>query len=116
MTSYVVGRGPLFAGGLLWDQRTLSVSEGPKPGTVPWVPDTCLVASCDTASIGCRNSLAVANNAATVVQTVMEPQLKASQKMIKRKAFVHWYGGEEDILEAELNVRDLLDEYVYELY
>jgi hypothetical protein len=27
---------------------------------------------------------------------------------------MHWYGGEEEILEAELNVRDLLDEYVYD--
>lgn len=81
---------------------------------VDWIPNNIKTAICDIPPRGLKMSATFIGNTTGIAQ-LFEKSSKSFRGMFNRKAFLHWYTGEgmeeQEFLDADMALRDLMEEY-----
>ena len=96
------------------DEQMLNVQNKNSSYFVEWIPNNVKSSVCDIPPKGLKLSATFIGNS-TAVQEMFKRVSEQFTAMFRRKAFLHWYTGEDmdemEFTEAESNMNDLVSEY-----
>ncbi|XP_063494180.1 tubulin beta-3 chain-like isoform X1 [Symphalangus syndactylus] len=96
------------------DEQMLAIQNKNSSYFVEWIPNNVKVAVCDIPPRGLKMSSTFIGNS-TAIQELFEHISQPFTAMFRRKAFLHWYTGEDtdemEFTEAESNLNDPVSEY-----
>merc|ERR1712203_345669 len=93
------------------DEQMMNIQNKNSNYFVEWIPNNVKTAVCDIPPRGLKMSATFIGNT-TAIQDLFKRISESFTAMFRRKAFLHWYTGEEmEFTEAESNMNDLVSEY-----